>query len=135
MNRRYRAVAERAGHRCEYCGAPEAVFNFPFEVEHIEPPVHGGTDENSNLALACRACNVHKADALSALDPMTQTSVLLFNPRRDAWSNHFTPNLATGQIVGRTAVGRATALRLRMNTAVQLAARKQWIRLKLFPPA
>ena len=35
MNPRYSAVAERAGHRCEYCGAPEVVFNFPFEVEHI----------------------------------------------------------------------------------------------------
>jgi hypothetical protein len=35
MNPHYRVVAQRAGHRCEYCRAPEAVFNFPFEVEHI----------------------------------------------------------------------------------------------------
>jgi hypothetical protein len=48
-----RGVAERAGHRCEYCGAPEAVFNFPFEVEHIIPPAQGGTDDASNRALAC----------------------------------------------------------------------------------
>ena len=32
MNRRYGLVAQRAAHRCEYCRAPEAVFNFPFEV-------------------------------------------------------------------------------------------------------
>ena len=37
MNDWYPLVAERAGHRCEYCLAPEAVFNFPFEVEHIFP--------------------------------------------------------------------------------------------------
>ena len=37
MNPRYAPVAERAGHRCEYCRAPEAIFNFPFEVEHIVP--------------------------------------------------------------------------------------------------
>jgi hypothetical protein len=34
MNPLYARVAARAGDRCEYCHAPEAVFNFPFEVEH-----------------------------------------------------------------------------------------------------
>ena len=49
MNPRYAAVAERAGHRCEYCHAPESIFNFPFEVEHIVPTAHGGVDDESNL--------------------------------------------------------------------------------------
>ena len=40
MNPNYPFVAERACHRCEYCHAPEAIFNFPFEVEHIVPSVH-----------------------------------------------------------------------------------------------
>ena len=35
MSPRYALVAARAKHRCEYCHAPEAIFNFPFEVEHI----------------------------------------------------------------------------------------------------
>jgi 5-methylcytosine-specific restriction endonuclease McrA len=58
MNRHYAAVAERARHRCEYCGAPEAVFNVPFEVEHIRPLVHGGSHVHDNLALSCRSCNL-----------------------------------------------------------------------------
>lgn len=33
MNPHYHAVGTRAEHRCEYCHAPEAIFNFPFEVE------------------------------------------------------------------------------------------------------
>ena len=37
MNPHYPEVALRAGHRCEYCYAPEAVFNLPLEVEHIVP--------------------------------------------------------------------------------------------------
>lgn len=37
MNPNYPPVAERAGHRCEYCHAPEAIFNVLFEVEHIIP--------------------------------------------------------------------------------------------------
>lgn len=52
MNPRYPHVAERARHRCEYCLAPEAVFNFPFEVEHVIPAGRGGTDEEFNFALA-----------------------------------------------------------------------------------
>jgi len=46
MNRHYAGVAERAGHRCEYCHAPEAIFNLPFEVEHIgvrKPSTETGT--------------------------------------------------------------------------------------------
>jgi hypothetical protein len=35
MNPKYAFVALRAGHRCEYCHAPEVVFNSLFEVEHI----------------------------------------------------------------------------------------------------
>src|SRR5437764_1099354 len=69
MNPRYGRVAERAAHRCEYCHAPEAIFNFPFEVEHIVPAGSGGSDDESNLALSCRACNVFKADQTEAIDP------------------------------------------------------------------
>lgn len=135
MNPRYPAVAERAVHRCEYCGAPEAVFNFAFEVEHIEPVVRGGADDDSNLALACRSCNVHKGDAIESPDPDTRTVVRLFHPRRDEWSVHFTTDASTGAIVGKTAAGRASVSRLGMNTPVQLAARRLWMRLKMSPPA
>ena len=57
MNRYYAGVAERAGHRCEYCHVPEAIFNLPFEVELIVPTSRDGPDDESNQALACRACN------------------------------------------------------------------------------
>lgn len=33
MNRYYAAIAGRANHRCEYCQAPELIFNFPFQVD------------------------------------------------------------------------------------------------------
>src|SRR5438128_12391749 len=115
MNPRYSRVAERPSHRCEYCQAPEAIFNFPFEVEHIVPPRHGGTDDESNLALACRGCNLHKADHLNGPDAETQATVRLFHPRRDEWAGHFSVTEGTGEIVGLTPVGRATLARLQMN--------------------
>jgi hypothetical protein len=72
MNPRYPRVAERAGHRCEYCHAPEAIFNFAFEVEHIVPLGLQRIEDDSNLALACRSCNLFKANHLLALDEFTR---------------------------------------------------------------
>lgn len=81
MNPRYAQVALRAEHRCEYCHAPEVVFNFPFEVEHIIPVALEGLDVEDNLALACRSCNLRKAAHLSGNDPESQTVASLFHPR------------------------------------------------------
>jgi hypothetical protein len=36
MNPHYPQVAFRAGHRCEYCHAPEAVFNLSLEVDRLD---------------------------------------------------------------------------------------------------
>jgi hypothetical protein len=52
----------------------------------------------------------------------------------DRWPEHFHIEGATGLIVGITAIGRVTVARLQMNKSVQLAARHQWMRLRLFPP-
>lgn len=133
MNPHYPRVAERAGHRCEYCHAPEAIFNFPFEVEHVVPTSRHGPDDETNLALACRACNLHKADHLTGVDEATQTEVPLFQPRSNHWEEHFEVDRDAGIIRGRTATGRATITRLRMNSAVQVEARRQWVRLGRFP--
>jgi hypothetical protein len=133
MNPDYSRVAERAGHRSEYCQAPEAIFNFPFEVEHIVPLRRGGRDDESNEALSCRCCNLFKSDYLEAVDPQTGNAASLFNPRQQKWEDHFAIGLATGALIGRTPAGRATMDRLQMNRPTQVNARKQWIRLKLFP--
>jgi hypothetical protein len=133
VNPNYPVVAQRAGHRCEYCHAPEAVFNFPFEVEHAIPTSRHGSDRLENLALGCRACNIHKTDCVSALDEGTSTEVRLFHPRQDRWEEHFRIDVYTAMIIGLTAIGRATVAQLHMNSAAQLDARRQWMRLGLYP--
>jgi hypothetical protein len=133
MNPRYRMVAARAGHRCEYCHAPEAVFNFSFEVEHIVPTASGGRDQEANLALACRCCNALKSAFTHGLDPKSQDTVALFDPRKELWEDHFRVDQERGEIRGLTPTGRATVVRLRMNSDVQRSARRQWMRLGLFP--
>lgn len=127
-------VAARAIHRCEYCHAPESIFTLRFEVDHIVPISEGGTDAPDNLALACRACNLWKSNAVTALDEVTEASVRLFNPRSDLWRDHFRIDIAESvTIVGITAVGRATVRQLRMNSPAQLEARRWWIQINLFP--
>jgi len=133
MNPHYPEVALRAGHRCEYCHAPEAVFNLPLEVEHIVPIARGGEDTAANWALACRACNLYKGTHISGNDPVSDAVIRLFHPRVDQWEDHFQVAPESGEIVGRTPVGRATVVRLRLNHEAQVTARRQWIRLGLFP--
>ena len=129
MNPRYPEVAYRAIHRCEYCHAPESIFNFPFEVEHIIPPNHGGSHRLSNLALACRSCNLLKSNHVMARDPDSGESVRLFNPRKQQWTDHFTEDRKSGTINGITPVGRATVALLQINGSTQRGARLLWIKL------
>lgn len=131
MNPHYPLVSGRARHTCEYCRAPEVVFNMRFEVEHITPQARGGDESEENLALSCRSCNLYKSDHVSAVDKGTGDAVGLFNPRRDVWGEHFSLAAETGEIEGLTPCGRATVARLRMNSAAQVEARRSWLRLGL----
>ncbi|XWK89546.1 MAG: HNH endonuclease signature motif containing protein [Phormidium sp.] len=133
MNPYYGAIAQRANHRCEYCQAPEIVFNFPFEVEHIIPLSRQGTNDEENLALACRSCNLRKGIRISGIASSSNTEVPFFHPRNNQWSEHFQINIESGEIIGITAVGEVTLEYLEMNSPAQLAARRLWIRLGLFP--
>jgi hypothetical protein len=60
------------------------------QVEHILPIKHGGGDDLANLAVACLACNLHKAPNLTGIDPLTGAVVELYHPRRQSWDEHFT---------------------------------------------
>jgi HNH endonuclease len=133
VNPHYSRVAERAEHRCEYCRAPEAIFNFAFEVEHIVPPGLGGTDDEANQALSCRCCNVFKSNQHAVPDPQTGIITPLFNPREQGWEAHFGVDQANGTLIGLTPTGRATIDALQMNRPTQIIARKHWMRLKLYP--
>jgi hypothetical protein len=133
MNPRYSVVATKARNRCEYCRAPEGIFNLPFEVEHIVPRSKAGTDDESNWALACRSCNLFKSDHIDGLDASTGERARLFHPRLDRWEDHFRIEAESGVIEGLTPTGRVTVDLFQMNRPVQLAARLHWMRLRLFP--
>jgi hypothetical protein len=109
------------------------VFNLEFEVEHIVPTARGGADEIPNLALACRSCNLRKGMGERARDPVTGDLVRLFDPRHDAWGEHFRLSLTNFHVEGLTTVGRATVRRLGMNRPLAVRARRLWVTRLLLP--
>jgi hypothetical protein len=110
---RRRQVRGRAHDRCEYCQLPQDCTVLPHEIDHIRAKKHHGRTTLDNLGWACADCNAHKGANAAGFDPDTGDLVPLFNPRRDAWADHFTwygPMLR-----GKTAVGRATIDVLQIN--------------------
>lgn len=122
-----RFVRERARAYCEYCRIPEKHSQLPHHIEHIVARQHGGSNEASNLALACHRCNLHKGPNLSGVDPVSGRVEVLFHPRKDHWSDHFA--LKGPEIRGKTAKGRATVEVLSMNDARRLELREEILRL------
>ncbi|WP_217650538.1 hypothetical protein [Spirulina major] len=72
-------------------------------------------DTEVNLALACHRCNGRRDNFTDAIDPLTQTLVPLFNPRKHQWFDHFIWSKEKTTIIGQTSIGRATIERIDMN--------------------
>ena len=105
------------------------------EVEHIRPIIKGGTDDESNLWLACPICNGHKGEKTEAVDPETGEETPLFNPRTQRWSDHFRWADDGLQIIGLTPVGRATVVALHLSSDPDaLTVRSFWVLAGWHPP-
>ena len=55
-------LLEKWGRKCAYCGAKDV----PLEIEHINPKSRGGSNQVSNLTLACTPCNQTKGAQTAA---------------------------------------------------------------------
>jgi len=126
-----RAVRERAGGRCQYCLMHQSLQGATFHVEHIIPRSKGGQTELANLTLACPGCNLHKADRLEAVDPVTGAHVALFHPLQQVWSDHF--RFRSYEIQGRTPVGRTAVAALDLNHPRRQRIRAAEEKFGLFP--
>jgi len=128
-------VREQAGHRCGYCLAPQHLVLGWLEVEHIIPQGAGGTDDEENLWLSCRLCNVYKSDQTQATDSVTGQLIRLFDPRRQRWSEHFEWSEDGTRVIGKTATGRATVLALQLNNSIAVMVRHEWVKAGWHSPA
>lgn len=57
-----RAIYERDGARCIYCGANAAQSGAHLHLDHVTAKALGGSDCPTNIVLACRHCNGAKRD-------------------------------------------------------------------------
>jgi hypothetical protein len=127
-------VAKRAGNRCEYCQSPEAFALHTFHVEHIIPRVRDGKTTLSNLAFSCAGCNSLKHTKVTGRDPISYEIVSLYHPRQDRWATHFAWSDDLLQLVGLTAVGRATIITLQLNRLGLLNVRRALFAVSAHPP-
>lgn len=84
-------------------------------MDHVTPISFGGATAADNLALACFRRDRRKGNAVRAVGPDTQHEVSFFNPRADAWREHFVWSSDGLDVVPLTATGRATVQRLDLN--------------------
>lgn len=132
VERRVRAAAQN---RCGYCLSPQHLVMARLEIEHIIPVAQHGSNDESNLWLACPLCNRYKADKTSALDLDTGLEVPLFNPRTQLWREHFCWSSDGLQIHGLTATGRATVHALHLSDdPTALEVRSYWVAAGWYPP-
>lgn len=132
-------VRERAKFLCEYCHSSEEAGAAQFEIDHILPKSLGGADDSDNLALACQRCNAYRYNFTTGLDPQTQETLPLFNPRKLRWADHFIWTADGLRLIGITPVGRATCARLdfnddQHNKGAIVKARQLWIKGGWHPP-
>lgn len=130
-----RRVWAAAGNRCGYCLAPQHLVFVPLELEHLVPLAVGGTDDESNLWLACPICNGHKSSKTTGTDPVTHQSLPLFHPRTQNWFEHFAWSADGLRIVGLTPTGRGTVVALHLDSdPIALVVRSYWVSAGWHPP-
>lgn len=125
-------VVLRAGNRCEYCGLSQLGQEAAFHIDHVTPRTAGGPTVADNLALACVSCSLRKGASQTAIDPGSGEETPLFNPREQAWAEHF--GWEGERITPRTATGRATTAALALNRLVILAIRQEEAARGRHPP-
>jgi hypothetical protein len=127
-------VRQKAGNRCEYCLSHQDYIMGRLQIDHIQPLAKGGTDTEDNLCLACELCNQYKWVQTESVDPQSEETVSLFNPRQQQWKEHFTWNTEGTEIIGLTACGRATIAALRLNNNLAVIVRQNWVKAGWHPP-
>jgi hypothetical protein len=116
-----RLVVARAEGLCEYCLIAEDNTFYGCQADHIISEKHGGATDADNLAMACVFCNQAKGSDVGSIDWESNAFVRFFNPRTDAWADHFA--LPESRIEGRTPIGVVTARILGFNNADRVLER------------
>jgi hypothetical protein len=127
-------IRSRAENCCEYCKSQDKFSPVFFTIDHINPIAAGGSNELENLAYACSLCNRLKWQKVAIFDSISNQSVPIFNPRNDTWLHHFQWSDDYFQLIGISAVGRATISELQLNREKLIRFRKEMFVIGQHPP-
>lgn len=100
-------------------------------MDHVISEKHGGPTDSDNLAYACIYCNQAKGTDIGSIDWDSGEFLRFFNPRKDAWSDHFA--LGDIEIVAKTKTGTVTARILRFNDLDRLREREELKAIGRYP--
>ncbi len=128
-----RQVIERAGDCCEYCLMHQSDIMLAHHIDHVRPLKHRGQTSLLNLALSCVVCNLYKGTDFATFGATDDEVVLLFNPRKHSWWEHF--KLEGAEIVGLTPIGIATVTILQFNLPNRVMQRQALMESDAYPPA
>jgi hypothetical protein len=127
-------IFQTANFQCEYCRSPQDFLMADLEIDHILPKVKGGKTLFENLCAVCRKCNERKGSLTDALDSDSGKSSPLFNPRTQAWSDHFEFSVEGSLILGKSTTGRVTVETLQLNRKRAVLLRRMWRKAGWRPP-
>jgi hypothetical protein len=127
-----REVMERAGGCCEYCLSNTQDRAIDFAIDHVIAEKHGAPTQSDNLCLSCYWCNSFKGSDLSSVDWAQGGAIVpLFNPRQQAWDDHF--RLDGLRVFLLTATGRVTIFLLQLNAVERIKERRLLLELGMYP--
>ena len=126
-------VWQRAFDCCEYCHLHRETAFFTHEIDHIISLKHKGKNILSNLALACYYCNRNKGTDIGSI--YKDQFIRFFNPRKDAWRQHFQWDLQTATIQPLSPIGEVTAIILGFNQVDRIIERQILIDSNKYPPS
>ena len=104
-------IRQRYGYSCGYCGVHESEVGATLTVDHYQPTVYGGTNDDENLVYCCHRCNEHKG---AYWHEVQIPYIRLLHPLEDNLTLHLREQ-QDSQLIGETPEGTFYIQRLRLN--------------------
>jgi hypothetical protein len=104
-----------------------------FHIDHYHPQDHGGPDDYDNLLYSCALCNTRKSNywppVIDGVSSAAAADMMLVRPDKDDPRDHFRLAAERDLLEHKTKRGRATIIRLDLNSRARLDLRRRRRRL------
>lgn len=111
----------RYTYSCGYCGVHESDVGATLTVDHHQPTIHGGTNDDENLVYCCHRCNEHKG---AYWHEVQVPHIRLLHPLEDNLTLHLREQ-ENSQLIGETTEGIFYIQRLRLNRSQLIEYRRR----------